>query len=300
MTASPSIDALIDRFAHHVSAERNLSPNTVRAYKTDLVAFAAWMERANLELPAINHRRLRAYLGELDRARYSRRTINRHLSAIRGFFAFLAEEEVIASDPSHIVQSPKQPRVLPDAMSHTEVKALLEASDTTTPEGVRDMLVLELLYGMGARVSELSGVDIGDIDFDRGQITVMGKGSKERIIPLHPYALHLAREYLKSVRPVWARDGSGDALLLSTRGNRLTADAIRTIFKRLLQRAGLDTTYSPHTLRHTFATHMLEGGADLRSVQELLGHTTLSTTQIYTHLSIGALKEVHSRTHPRG
>lgn len=300
MTAPLSSDALVDRFAYHLSAERNLSPNTVRAYKNDLVAFVAWMDRTGVGIDVVNHRRLRAYLGELEQARYSRRTINRHLSAIRRFFAFLVNEGVLDADPSQVVQSPKQPRVLPHAMSHAEVEALLAATDTSTPQGVRDLLVLELLYGMGARVSELSGIDIRDIDFNQGQIRVMGKGSKERILPVHPYALRLVRAYLADVRPQWAGPKSSDALLLSTRGNRLSPDAIRTILKRLLATAGLDTTYSPHSLRHTFATHLLEGGADLRSVQELLGHATLSTTQIYTHLSIGTLKDVHRQTHPRG
>lgn len=298
-TGVPLPTELVDRFISTLEVERNLSSHTVRAYRSDLEGFLRWVERSGLDLFALSHRRLRGYLGELDRARYARTTVNRRLSAIRTFFGWLVDEGVIDSDPSSVILSPKQPRSLPRLVAADDLKKLLETPDSSTPAGLRDVAILELLYATGMRVGELAGLAIGDLDLSAGQVKVMGKGSKERILPVHPYAVKLLRGYLIDVRPTFAKQQS-TTLFLSSRGNPMSADAVRSMLKQRLAEAGLDRSYSPHDLRHTFATHLLEGGADLRSVQELLGHATLSTTQVYTHLSVGHLKDVHRTTHPRG
>lgn len=293
------LDVLVPAFLRRLEVERNLSAHTVRAYATDLADFARWLERHGLKPTEVDHRRLRGYLGELDRAGYARTTINRRLSAVRTLFGWMVEEGVLGSDPTSVVSSPKRPRALPRLIPADDLTQLLAAPDTSTPEGIRDAAVFELLYATGMRVGELSALDLGSLDLARAQVRVMGKGSKERIVPLHPFSVKVLLAYLSTARPELAR-AREQALFVSVRGARLSPDAVRTVMKRTLRAAGLDGSYSPHDIRHTFATHLLEGGADLRSVQELLGHATLSTTQVYTHLSIGRLKDIHRDTHPRG
>lgn len=293
------LDVLVPAFLRRLEVERNLSAHTVRAYATDLADFARWLERHGLKPTEVDHRRLRGYLGELDRAGYARTTINRRLSAVRTLFGWMVEEGVLGSDPTSVVSSPKRPRALPRLIPADDLTRLLAAPDTSTPEGIRDAAVFELLYATGMRVGELSALDLVSLDLARAQVRVMGKGSKERIVPLHPFSVKVLRAYLSIARPELAR-AREQALFVSVRGARLSPDAVRTVMKRTLRAAGLDGSYSPHDIRHTFATHLLEGGADLRSVQELLGHATLSTTQVYTHLSIGRLKDIHRDTHPRG
>ncbi len=290
--------AYVDAFLHHLAVTRNLSPHTVRAYGTDLGQYLDWTERADYDPTTITHRQLRLYLAELDRAGYARRTIARRLAAIRSFYAYLAAEGLLASDPAAVLQTPKLPRRLPKLVPSDMLAALLEAPDLETPVGIRDRAVLELLYATGARVSEISGLDSGDVDFAAGQIRVMGKGSKQRILPLHPEAIKRIRAYRDGARPTLLRHPE-TALFLSIRGNRLGTDAIRKMFKKYLTDVGAARDLSPHAVRHTFATHLLEAGADLRSVQELLGHVALSTTQIYTHVGRKRLQDVHRSSHPR-
>lgn len=289
----------VDRYLTHLSVERNASPNTVRAYAADLARYLDWAERAGVDPIRLDHRSLRRYLAELDRARYARTTIARRLSAVRSLFAFLSAEGFVDSDPSSVLSAPKTPARLPKIVPAAELSALLDAPDDQTPAGLRDRAILELLYASGLRVSELSGLDLAGLDLSQGQITVLGKGSKERIVPVHPAAAKRLRSYLATARPALATDRSPDAVFLSTRGNRLSDDAVRRLFKRYLAKAGGTMSLSPHAMRHTFATHLLEGGADLRTVQELLGHVALSTTQIYTHLGMKRLQDVHRNAHPR-
>lgn len=292
---------LIDSFLVMLRVERNLSPNTIRAYGSDLASLCDWMEREELDLAQIDHRAARRYLGELDRARYTRKTINRHLSAIKTFFTWLVETGVLGSESLEVVSGPKLPKHLPPTVGREDVERLLAINDVSTPIGLRNQAILELLYASGARISEVAGLAFDSIDFQRMQVLVFGKGSKQRIIPLHTLALRTLHEYMSIARPKLAGNAKGqtDALFLTTRGNAMSADSIRKMFKQCLIQAGLDTSLSPHALRHSFATDLLEGGADLRSVQEMLGHASLSTTQIYTHLSLKHLKEAHSRAHPR-
>ncbi len=292
-------DALVDAFLEYLRIERSVSPNTLRAYSADLGRYIEWANRSGFDPVRLTHRNLRLYLAEMDRARYARRTIARRLSSVRSFFGFLVERGYADSDPSSVLSAPKIPARLPKLVPTAELAPLLEAPDTSTPVGLRDSAILELLYASGIRVGELSGLRLDGLDLAQGQCRVVGKGNKERIVPLHRAASAKLRSYLTSGRPRLATAASPDTVFLSVRGNRLSEDAVRRLFKRYLATAGATTSLSPHAMRHTFATHLLEGGADLRTVQELLGHVALSTTQIYTHLSMKRLQDVHRNAHPR-
>lgn len=298
---APATDpqVLIDAYLTHLAVERNASPHTVRAYSADLGRYLEWAERSGVDPVRLNHKQLRRYLAELDRARYARTTIARRLSAVRSLFAFLLAEGYVDSDPSSVLATPKMPARLPKIVPSEELQALLASPDETTADGLRDKAVLELLYASGLRVSEVSALSLTDLDLAQGQLRAFGKGSKERVVPMHPVAAASLRTYIREGRPQLVRTTLNDAVFLSNRGLRLSPDAIRRIFKRHISAAGGSMSLSPHALRHTFATHMLEGGADLRTVQELLGHVALSTTQIYTHLSMKRLQDVHRSAHPR-
>ena len=295
------LQSLIDSFLLMLRVERNLSAHTIRAYGVDLSDLSRWMEREHLDVERFDHQAARHYLAEMARGRYSRTTINRRLSAIKTFFSWLVEIGELKNDLLSVVSGPKQPRRLPSTIVAEDIERLLKVSDVSTPTGLRNQAIIELFYASGARISEMAGLTVRSVDFSQMQVTVFGKGSKQRIIPLHRLALRTLHEYLSLARPELARhtDQPSDSLFLSTRGKGMGADAIRKMFKAALRQAGLDDSFSPHDLRHSFATDLMENGADLRSVQELLGHENLSTTQIYTHLSIGHLKAVHDQAHPR-
>lgn len=300
MTTPPlTARELVDRFLDHLSAEKNASPHTVRAYRTDLDSYLAWAERVGVDPLTPGHRALRRYLGELDQAKYARRTVARRLSSVRSLFAYAVDGGFLASDPASVLRTPTVGRSLPRVMPEDLVGLLLDTPSQGTPQGLRDRAVLELLYAAGLRVSELCGLDIADVDLPRGLVTVMGKGSKERIVPIHRAAVSVLRSYLAEARPALLGTGISGALFVSSRGNRMSPDAIRTMLKRHVDAVGADHGLSPHAFRHSFATHLLDAGADLRTVQELLGHVALSTTQIYTHVSTRRLQDVHSRAHPR-
>lgn len=294
--------SFIEDFLVHLRDVRALSENTVRSYAVDLDAFASWCERQGVAPLSVSHRQLRGFLMELTQARYSSRTINRRLSALRTLYRWLVHEGHTKEDAAAALASPKLGRTLPRALSDTDVNAVLELVDASTDEGVRDKAFLELLYATGARISEVSGLDIGDIDFPSAQVRLVGKGDKERIVPVYETALSAVRDYLQRARPTLLEKGkgkAGDALFISVRGNRMSAAALRDVFERYVRHAGLDSSITPHAMRHSYATELLGGGADLRSVQELLGHESLSTTQIYTHLSVERLKEATRQAHPR-
>ncbi len=292
---------LKDSFLLSLSAERNLSAHTIRAYDCDLSDVLAWLNREQLDLKALTHRQLRTYLAELEQSKYSRKTINRRLSAIKTFYAWLLEIKVIDADTLSAVSGPKISKRLPSTLVTEDVYRLLSVSDKSTPAGLRNQAIIELIYASGARISEIASITVGSIDFAQMQIVVMGKGSKQRVIPLHKLALRTLHEYLTLARPTLAQKSkrTTDALFLSGRGAAMSADSMRKMFKGALQTSGLDESFSPHDLRHSFASDLLENGADLRSVQEMLGHASLSTTQIYTHLSVGHLKNTHAQAHPR-
>lgn len=292
----------VDTFVSQLRSLKNYSPHTVRAYATDLEAYCRWTEWAEVNPFDVSHAQIRRYLAYLHRSRYSTSTISRHLSAIRDLYRWLYREGLVSVDAAAAISSPKRTKALPHTMSDDDVRKLLETCEPDEPKGLRDRAFLELLYASGARISEVSRLDISDVNFSEGQVTLFGKGSKERIVPLYPVALACVKDYLQKGRPSLSKGmaTSGEALFLSVRGRRMSADALRTVFERRVKMANLDQGLTPHAMRHTFATEMLSGGADLRSVQELLGHADLSTTQIYTHLSVDRLKEAARQAHPRG
>ena len=299
---------LIDGFIESLHVEKAVSPHTERSYRTDLEAFLRWCDRNGVDPLRATHRQLRAYLGELDAAQYARSTINRHLSALHGFYGWMSTQGIVESDPSSVLSGPKLSRHLPHVLKQGEMDRLLAVHGPVdvsgepreqTPADVRDQAILELFYACGARISEVAGLNVTDIDFSSQLVRLFGKGSKERIVPLHDLCVATLQSYLRDARPVLLGSKTSERLFISTRGNPMSAAAIRAMFKRTVRAAGLDEQLSPHDMRHTFATDLLEGEADLRSVQEMLGHASLSTTQIYTHLSTARLKDAHSRAHPR-
>jgi len=296
-----SIDAseAVDRFLRYLRTERNVSPNTVRAYSSDLARYLEWAERSGSDPLGDDPRAFRRYLSELDRAKYSRRTIARRLSSVRSLFAYLNREGVLTTDAASVIATPKLDARLPRLVPTDILTALLDTPDAETPRGLRDRAILEMLYATGARVSELVGIDIADVDGSAGQVKVTGKGDKQRILPLHREALARVAAYLRSGRPALNPAPTEPALFLNRSGTRLTDGGIRRMLAGHLRTLGVVSGITPHTLRHTFATHLLEAGADLRSVQDLLGHVALSTTQIYTHLGVQRLQRVHHDAHPR-
>lgn len=289
--------------------ERAASTHTLRAYSTDLRSYLDWCERSGHDPFAVSHQDLRAFLSELGRARYARTTINRHLSSIKGFYRWLNVAGELPFDPACALQGPRQSRHLPHVIRPQEMVRLLTVhSDrdfsgrarTQSPSDMRDQALLEFLYACGARISEASGLKVADIDLGQRQARLFGKGRKERIVPLHDLCAASFTRYFHFGRDALLKGKESPFFFVSTRGNQMKTDAMRKMFKKAVRAAGLDDAVSPHDMRHTFATDLLSGGADLRSVQEMLGHASLSTTQVYTHLSAERLKTVHARAHPRG
>lgn len=299
---SESENELLERFAQYLAAERNYSVHTVSAYSSDLAGFFEWTGERGIPIAEVSHKQVRSYMGALERSGCAKSTINRKLSSIKSFYRWLEVEGEIETTPISAVSGPKKPKSLPRRMVPEDIAKLLGVWDGNDAKSLRNKAILELMYASGARISEIAGLEVGDFDFAEQQIKVMGKGSKERIIPVHSLAVESVRAYLDNSRPELQAKAkaSSQSLFLSTRGNPMSADSMRKMFKQSLELAGLDSSYSPHDLRHSFATDMLEGGADLRTVQELLGHSSLSTTQIYTHMSAAHLIDVHAKAHPRG
>ena len=299
-------------FLDYLELTCNYSPHTVRAYEGDLGAYLSWAGAHGVDVLAPSHRDLRRYLASLSQAAYARRTVNRRLSAVRSFYGWLVRAGEVDENPAQVVSSPKIGRSLPRTITAAEMDRLLHVSDASTPEGLRDQAMLETFYATGCRIAELSGLDVADIDLGGRLAHLFGKGRKARIVPLHERACAVLAAYLRDARPALVArrpprdelpdDGRDDAaaLLLSVHGRRMTTDDVRKRFERLCAAAGLPAGVSPHAMRHTFATDLLAGGADLRSVQEMLGHASLSTTQIYTHLTPERLRDAARQAHPRG
>lgn len=297
-------EKLVERFYRGLQSESIHSLNTTRAYLTDIKAFLRWCERNNFDVLSLKHQQLRLYLAYLDAARYSRRTINRHLSAIKGFYRWLVIEGSLRASPADVLQGPKQAKTLPHVLTTAEMDKLLGVykcqNTDPAPSDMRNLALLELLYASGLRVSEASDLTLSQLDLSQGFVRPIGKGSKERIVPIHQEARDVLRDYLNKARPILLGENNLPYVFVSNRGNKMSTNAIRGVFKYALRSAGLDESLSPHAVRHSFATDLLSGGADLRSVQEMLGHASLSTTQIYTHLTPEHLQSEHHRAHPRG
>ncbi len=298
-TTTPEGRYELDTFITHLRVERGVSPRTVTAYGSDLGAYLRWAQGRQVDPIHPGRGDLRRYVADLTRSGYARRTIARRLSSLRAFFRFLERRGVTADDPSAVLTTPRLPGRLPRVVETPTLDALLGSPDTETPSGLRDGAILELLYATGLRVAEVSALDIGDLDFEQGLVKATGKGDKQRIVPVHALALERARAWLAAGRPALAGAASGEAIFLNRLGTRMQPGAIRRMMGRRLRDLGEAASVTPHALRHTFATHLLENGADLRTVQELLGHVALSTTQIYTHVSVKRLRDVHGRAHPR-
>lgn len=299
----------LDQFCESLQFERALSVHTIRNYRNDILDYLRWAQRNKVDPFGLKHRQMRRYLADLDKAKYAKTTINRHLSALKTFFSWMSSRGLIDADPVSALVGPKTGSHLPKVIKPKDMAKFLSVhaprdlngnAREQTIEDMRDQAVLELLYACGARVSEASNLLLENVDLDHMQVKLFGKGSKERIVPIHELAADAMRAYSLYARFKLLDGKDSEFFFISSRGNKFSDAAIRKMFKATLSEAGLDTSLTPHAMRHSFATDILAGGADLRSVQEMLGHASLSTTQIYTHISPDRLKEAHKLAHPRG
>ena len=298
------IEKLSLDFIAKLEHEKGFSEHTLRAYHKDLLQFDNFLKaekRSSLE--SVNHLLLRRFLAVLRSKNYSKTTIARKLASIRSFFKFLIREGELVANPFEMLRTPKQDKKLPHFLSITEVDVLLKTPDSSTLMGLRDMAIMETLYSTGIRVSELVGLDEGSIDFIAGMIKVQGKGKKERLVPIGSPATKAINKYIDSKSMSKKKEeksvSRSEPLFLNKYGGRLTARSVARSLDKYLKVSGINLLTSPHTFRHSFATHLLDKGADLRSVQEMLGHSSLSTTQVYTHITTERLKNVYDKAHPR-
>ncbi len=291
---------LLDQFLDGIWLESGLSANTLAAYRTDLRAFQSWLAKKGLALEQVTRADLLTYLAANVRAGLSPRSSARHLSTLRRFYRYLLIQGRTQADPTADVRSPVIGRPLPKNISEQGVEKLLSTPPRDTALGSRDRAMLETMYASGLRVSELVGLTLNELDLTTGLVRVVGKGGRERIVPLGEEASESLREYLGQARSDLLKAQLTDAVFVTRRGGPMTRQAFWQLIKRYAQQAGIGAEFSPHSLRHAFATHLLNHGADLRSVQMLLGHTDLSTTQIYTHVARARLQSLHGTHHPRG
>ena len=293
------MDELLDQYLVHLQVERGLSPRTLEAYSRDLTRFVTYLVDQRIALKKVSAAELASFLLELSGGGLSARSQARTLSSLRGFFRFLVREKELADDPSALVDRPKLGRRLPGVLSREEIVQLLRAPQGDGPREVRDRAMLFTMYAAGLRVSELVSLDLNDLNLETGFLAAYGKGRKRRIVPLGGAAVERIRIYLRDVRPAWAKP-STRAVFLTGHGKPMTRQGFWKRVKQYARSAGITKNVSPHKLRHSFATHLLAGGADLRAVQTMLGHADISTTQIYTHVSGERLRQVHEKHHPRG
>ena len=291
---------LLDLFLDSTWAERGLSRNTLRSYRYDLMQLADHQRRAGQSLAAASREDLLHFLAVQLQSGRSPRTLSRYLSSFRQFYRWLLREGRIASDPTALIESPKLGRGLPKALSEQQVTDLLEAPDISTALGLRDRTMLEMMYASGLRVSELVGLELASVNLNQGVVRITGKGGKERLVPVGEEATDWLRRYLREARPQLTGGRDCPVLFVTARRDGMTRQAFWYAIRKHARAAGISQPVSPHMLRHSFATHLLNHGADLRVVQLLLGHSDLSTTQIYTHIAREGLKQLHSRHHPRG
>jgi integrase/recombinase XerD len=301
---SPGLDieeeALLERFLDALWTEHGLSDHTLAAYRADLKGVALFFKKRAVSLASAQRQDLLSYLTQRVKAGARPRTTSRLLSSLRRFYQYLVREGRMQVDPSAQIDAPKLGRPLPKALTEAEVDALLQAPDVKQFLGLRDRAMLELLYACGLRVTELVNLQVSQLNLRQGVLRVVGKGNKERLVPLGEEAAEWIQRYVEEARPTLLRGRMSDAFFVTQRGTAMTRQAFWYLIKRYAQRAGIVTGLSPHSLRHSFATHLLNHGADLRALQMLLGHSNLSTTQIYTHVARERLKGVHAAHHPRG
>jgi len=293
-------ETLIDGFIDRLWMERGLSQNTLTSYRSDIIGFARWLHHRHISLVSAERSHLQSYLAERIAHSAKPRSTARLLSSLRRLFRFMCREGFREDDPSSLVESPKLGRSLPKSLSEADVEALLNAPDLSTPLGLRDRAMLELMYASGLRVSEIVGLSMDQVSLQRGLLRLIGKGDKERLVPMGEEAQERLEQYLNQARLGLLKQQQSSAVFITARGQAMTRQAFWYMIKRSAKQAGISTELSPHTLRHSFATHLLNHGADLRVVQMLLGHSDLSTTQIYTHVARERLKQLHAAHHPRG
>jgi integrase/recombinase XerD len=305
--ARPGADArfegLVLDFLSYLELERGLSRNTLNAYRTDLLQFGEYLAARDLDALAVRPAEIGDFLADLatgaDRPACSASTVHRKAACLRSFYKHLRRDELIGDDPTAALSAPRRAKKLPQVLNYSEVQKLLAAPQGSEPTALRDRALLEVMYGCGLRASETIGLEIADLDLHEGFLRARGKGSKERLVPLGRKAIAAVNVYLRGGRPKLVGERHESKLFVNFRGGPLSRQGLYKIVQRHARTAGLSGRLSPHTLRHSFATHLLAGGCDLRAVQEMLGHADISTTQIYTHLSGEQLKEVYFRAHPR-
>lgn len=298
-----ALQAAIARYLRYLHIERNAAELTIKSYREDLTSLEAFLSESagrQVRVDELTPLELRGYVAALHEAGYARSSISRRLASLRSFFRFAQREDLVESNPAKPLRNPRRERKLPHCLSTQEISKLLSAPSPRSRMGLRDRAILETMYSAGLRVSELVGVNDGDLDLDAGLVRVRGKGRRERLAPLGTYAVRALRAWLaKRQLADDVQRGDSAPVFVNKFGRRLTTRSVARMLEKLLAVTGLDLRTSPHTLRHSFATHLLDNGADIRSVQELLGHKSLVTTQIYTHVSTKTLREAYERAHPR-
>lgn len=293
------IDRLLRGFGAYLQLERGLSDNTRESYLFDISKFLDFLKRENQRLRSVTDQSLQAFVADLHDLGIAPRSQARIISGLKSFFKYLKAENYIDEDPTLNLESPQMGRHLPEVLTVEQIDMLIDEIDKSTPEGRRNNAIIEVMYGCGLRVSELVNLEINKLYFDEGYIVVTGKGSKERIVPISDVAIDLVKEYMTERAQLDVVVGEENVLFLNRRGHRLTRQMIFTIIKRLARQAGITKEISPHTLRHSFATHLLEGGANLRAIQQMLGHESIATTEIYLHLDTSNLRREILEHHPR-
>ncbi len=294
------MNALLETFLDHISLERGLSINTRKAYADDLGQFLGWLERKGVtSLSQVSRKQILDHLMEMKARGMSTNSISRHLVSIKVFFRFLQQEGLLDRNVTDTMDSPKLWKILPDTLSEKEVTLLLRAPDMRKPLGVRDRAMLEMFYASGLRVSELAGLKLANLHIEDGYIRVIGKGRKERVIPVAQDSSNILECYLKEVRPILCENQHVPEVFVSNSEKPLSRQRLWQIIKKYTKEAGIMKNVTPHTLRHSFASHLLQNGAPLRVIQEMLGHADIATTQIYTHVNPERLKSIHQQFHPR-
>ncbi len=303
MALSGLTKSYLKNFLIYLEVEKNFSKHTVRAYNSDILGFLIWLDTTPVE--ETNHEKLKDYLIFIQKFNYSKTTLSRKIAAIRTFYRYLYRERIIDSNPANSIHSPKRNKSLPKFLSNTEIEQILNNIKIDTPAGYRNRTILELLYATGMRVSELSNLNFGNLNLEENEITVLGKGSKERIVLVSTRAKEFLEKYINTVRSMIPEEkcelseSENSPVFINKTGYRLQTQSIRSALNDIVKKIELPKKVTPHVFRHSFATKLLENGADLRVVQELLGHASISNTQIYTHVSTERLKAVYDSTHPR-
>jgi integrase/recombinase XerD len=297
----PPLDVLIDQYINYLILEKGLSDNTIESYSRDIVRYVEYLKQKRVkQISDADTPLILTYLISLRDGGLKAKSTARHLVTLRGFYRYLVQEKIIKHDPARLIDLPKSGLKLPDVLSVSEIKLLLNTPDTQTPLGLRNAAMIELLYAAGLRVSELVNLKLLDINTEAGFVRVIGKGSKERIVPIGNYAKNIIDLYVKTARSLLLKGGVSHYLFVARAGKPMTRQGFWKLLKQYALQAGIAKKITPHSFRHSFASHLLEGGADLRAVQIMLGHTDISTTQIYTHVAREHLLQMHAKYHPRG